>query len=366
MTNKKKIICLVIPTLKPGGMERVMTELANYFVLKSDLEVHLILYGISHDIFYNLSEKVNVHKPTFQFNNSKRLYYTFRTIFFLRKRINSLQPDTILSFGEIWNNFVLLSLFGLKYPIYISDRCDPNKKLSFFQSILQKWLYPHATGIIFQTQLAWEIGSKRFKCKNVAVIGNPIRNISNDNSKYRKNQIISVGRLIDSKNYDLLIKVFADINLPEWKLYIIGDDAQKQNNKIKLMKLIAELGLRDRVYLPGFIKDVESFYLESKIFAFMSTSEGFPNVVGEAISAGLPVVAFDGVPGVIDLVDDGINGYLIPLFDLEAFKNKLLSLMLDESLCLKLGNNGKNKVANYSIQRIGDRFLNFILSPTHS
>ena len=67
---KRDIICFVIPTLQPGGMERVMSELANYFAAKKNVELHIVLYGRGRSIFYELDESVVIHRPKWQFDNS--------------------------------------------------------------------------------------------------------------------------------------------------------------------------------------------------------------------------------------------------------------------------------------------------------
>jgi GalNAc-alpha-(1->4)-GalNAc-alpha-(1->3)-diNAcBac-PP-undecaprenol alpha-1,4-N-acetyl-D-galactosaminyltransferase len=110
MVEKK--ICLVIQSLQAGGMERVMSELTGYFAIKKDTELHLILYGITREIFYPLPDTINIHKPSFRFNNKWRFIYTIKTFFFLRSKIKKINPTSILSFGEYWNNFVLLSVLG--------------------------------------------------------------------------------------------------------------------------------------------------------------------------------------------------------------------------------------------------------------
>ena len=125
----KKIICLVIPSLQAGGMERVMSELAWHFSTKKEVELHLVLYGINQEIFYTLPDNIVIHKPKFRFKNSFRLFYTLKTLGYLRKTISRIKPDTVLSFGEYWNSFVLLSLLFKKYPVYVSDRSQPNKSL---------------------------------------------------------------------------------------------------------------------------------------------------------------------------------------------------------------------------------------------
>src|SRR5699024_3351657 len=92
MDSKRKKIALVLPTLKSGGMERVMSILANYFAGKSDIEVHLVLYGKKHVLFYRLSEKVIVHKPERLFNDKYRQLEAFRRMVSLRKKIRKINP----------------------------------------------------------------------------------------------------------------------------------------------------------------------------------------------------------------------------------------------------------------------------------
>jgi GalNAc-alpha-(1->4)-GalNAc-alpha-(1->3)-diNAcBac-PP-undecaprenol alpha-1,4-N-acetyl-D-galactosaminyltransferase len=359
---KKAEICLLIPTLQAGGMERVMSELTNYFAVRQDHQVHLVLYGIKREIFYPVSDRVVIHRPPFTFHNRRRFFYTLRTLFFLRKKVKRINPDVVLSFGEYWNSFVLLSLYGLKLSIYVSDRCQPDKNLGFLHNLLRKVLYPTAKGVIAQTETAKEIYHKLYRHNNIKVIANPIRGIKINTSVVKENIILSVGRLIKTTNPDELINMFARINNPDWKLVIIGDDAIKQHNSEQLKLLIRKLKLEKQVILAGQQSDIDHFYLKSRIFAFTSSSEGFPNVIGEAQSAGLPVIAFDCVAGPSDLIEDGVNGYLIPLFNFAMFEKRLCYLMNDQELRTQLGNKAKETVQQFSITSIGQMFYNFILN----
>lgn len=365
MTDKKenstKVICLTIPSLGPGGMERVMAELANFFSTVPETVVHLVLYGIDRKIFYSLNDRVIIHTPPFQFVNSTRTLSTLKTLFFLRNTIKGVKPTTILSFGEYWNSFVLLALYGLKFPIYISDRCQPDKNLGKIHMILREWLYPRAKGIIAQTEKAKDIYHGYFPKSNIKVIGNPIREIKSINIIEKENIILTVGRLIKSKNHDKLIEIFARINNSNWKLIILGGDAQKQKNMSRLKELVRTLEVENNVILAGNISNVEPYYLKSKIFAFTSSSEGFPNVIGEAQSAGLPTIAFDCIAGPSDMIEDGKNGYLIPLFEYSTYENKLKELMKNEELRRNFGENAKRSVRKFSIDAVGKRFYEFIL-----
>ncbi|MGC8866538.1 MAG: glycosyltransferase family 4 protein [Bacteroidales bacterium] len=361
MSNKRKL-CLVIPSLSAGGMERVMSELAHYFCKKEDLEVHLVLYGLNREIFYPVPHGLKIHKPAFVFDNRKRFWYTLKTLGFLRREIQKIHPDVILSFGELWNSFVLLALLGLKYRIYVSDRCQPDKKLSGVHDTLRKYLYRLATGVIVQTALAKNIYSGFLPKNKLYVIGNPIRNILKTEQKEREKIVLSVGRLIATKHHDLLIKIFHQIRRPSWQLWIVGNDALKQKNSEKLQMLIKELNAEEYIKLLGTRNDVDELYRRSSIFAFTSSSEGFPNVIGEAMSAGLPVVAFDCVAGPSDLVIDNVTGFLIPLFDAEAFAQKLALLMDDEGLRKKMGNAALKAINTFSIDTIGESFYNLLLN----
>jgi GalNAc-alpha-(1->4)-GalNAc-alpha-(1->3)-diNAcBac-PP-undecaprenol alpha-1,4-N-acetyl-D-galactosaminyltransferase len=354
-------LCLVIPSLQAGGMERVMSELAGYFASGKGIEIHLILYGITREIFYTIPDTIIVHKPQFSFNNNLRLFYTIKTILFLRKAIRRIDPESILSFGEYWNSFVLIALQSFKYPVFISDRCQPDKSLGRFHDWLRRKLYPKATGVIAQTEKAKEIYHTQFQHKNIEVIGNPIRTIEMQENILRENIVLMVGRLIKSKHQDKLIELFLRIAKPDWQLVLVGYDHLKQNNSEQLKKIIRENHAEDLVILEGKQTDVEAYYLKSKIFAFTSSSEGFPNAIGEAMSAGIPVVAFDCVAGPSEMIKNNHNGFLIPLFDYKQFQEKLNLLMDDDKLRTTFGSRSREDIGIFSITHIGNKYLDLIL-----
>ncbi|MDR8390257.1 glycosyltransferase family 4 protein [Aliifodinibius sp. S!AR15-10] len=358
--SRRKKICLVIPSLGSGGMERVMSILAEYFDKKKKSEVHLVLYGRERDVFYSIPETVVVHKPNFKFENSKRTWHTFKTLFFLRNCIRSIEPHSILSFGEYWNNLFLLSSIGLNIPKYVADRAEPGLEKGKFQEFLCRWLYPQAAGVVVQTRVAKKIYEDKYKWTEISVIGNPVNKMKSEKEVQKENAILSVGRLVDTKNFDLLIRIFHRLKVPDWKLYIVGGNSQKQNGMKKLEQLITELNLEDKVLLMGTVPHVEEFYQKSKIFAFTSSSEGFPNVLAEAMASGLPVISFDCIAGPSELIDDGENGFLIPLFDTETFEEKLRRLVKDPELRKRMGCNSQKLIENYSIETIGEKFYSLI------
>lgn len=358
--NKEKKIVFIIQSLQPGGMERVMSQLIDSFCSKRDVEMHLILYGINRDIFYPVPKNVRIHFPTFTFNNRRRFFSTLRTLSFLRSKITEIQPYSILSFGEYWNSFVLIALLGKKYPVFLSDRCQPNKSLGKLHDFLRRILYKKATGIIAQTSQAKAIyKSGIVKHQNIEIIGNPIIQ-QKLVLEPREKVVLSVGRLIESKHHNELIKLFVKLNKPDWRLIIVGGDALKQNNSKILKDLIKSLKAKDKVVLAGNQKDVASFYKKSSIFAFTSSSEGFPNVIGEALSFGLPVIAFDCIAGPSDMIQEEKNGNLIKLFDYNDFAKKLEILMDDEALRLKMRNFAPSSIVQFEKNAIGKKYFEFI------
>jgi glycosyltransferase involved in cell wall biosynthesis len=361
LKKKDTTICLAIHSLQAGGMERVMAELTAYFAKKEAVKVHLILYGIKRDIFYPLPDNVLLHKPSFAFDDTHRFRSVIKTLYYLRKKIKEIKPDAVLSFGEYWNNFVLMASLGLGYPVFVSDRSQPDKSLGKLQDKLRQWLYPFAKGVIAQTEKAKQIYQSLYRHSNITVIGNPIREIAQGGELIEKeNIVLMVGRLIASKHQDKLIELFVKIDNPAWKLVIVGYDHLKQNHMARLQELVKQLGAEDRVVLAGKQSNVEAYYLKSKIFAFTSSSEGFPNVIGEAMSASLPVVAFDCVAGPSEMIFNNENGYLVPLFDYDDFQMKLSSLMSDEIRRNQFGLNAGNNIKKFSVENIGEQFFQFI------
>jgi GalNAc-alpha-(1->4)-GalNAc-alpha-(1->3)-diNAcBac-PP-undecaprenol alpha-1,4-N-acetyl-D-galactosaminyltransferase len=343
-------------------MERVMAELASYFSGRGDLQVHLLLYGITREIFYHVSGDIELHLPPFRFNNKFRIFSALRTMFYLRSEIKKIDPETILSFGEYWNSFVLISLVLLPYPVFISDRCQPDMSLGRIHDWLRKKTYPRAKGIIVQTRKAEEIYRAQYKKQKIKVIGNPIRIIPKRNELKKESIVLTVGRLIESKHHDELIKMFIRISKPDWKLVVVGYDHLKQNVSEKLRQIIKENHAEEIVCLDGKQTDVESYYLKSQIFAFTSSSEGFPNVIGEAMAAGLPVVAFDCIAGPSEMIEDNKNGLLVALYDYKTFQNKLELLMDNDDIRIRFGEQARSDIRQFSIKNIGDEYIYFLFN----
>tara|TARA_X000001036_G_scaffold397890_1_gene400423 strand:+ start:265 stop:1335 length:1071 start_codon:yes stop_codon:yes gene_type:complete len=352
----KKKICLVTPSLHAGGMERVISELGNCLALQDDLEIVLIQYGNSKK-FYSVSAKIVHEIIPFKTDSYSKLGFTFKSLFFLRNTIKKHKPDVVLSFGEYYNSFVLFALLGFRLKIFISDRSRPGIDLGTIHNFLRKYLYRNAAGIIAQTSKAKDFIFKTTGHKNICIIGNPIQSHS-ETVNERDNYVLTVGRLIKSKNVDYLIDLFADSKTEGWQLIIIGDGPEMEY----LKKYSSERGLIERVKFMGIIKNVQKYYQKSKIFLFASDSEGFPNALAEAMSFSLPSIAYDCIAGPSDLIEDGFNGYLVPLKNRVEYKEKFEFLLSDKELRTKMGAIARQSIKKFDREAIAEKYLKFIIN----
>lgn len=352
LSDKK--VCLVIPSLVVGGMERVMSELANYLVMKG-AQVNLILM-FRDVVFYELHPDIRVIQPSFR--KRWNLSYAFFLFPFLRWKIRKLHPDAVLSFGERYNSYLLLATWGLKVPIYVSDRSSPNKWLSPVNLWLSKLLYRRSAGIISQTSKAARLLSRRLGAEHpeIRVIPNPLREIDKKEVP-KKNQIVALGRIVREKRYDRLLEIMSMLEDRSWKLVIVGDGYQRS----LVESLIDEYDLYERVILVGQQREVDRFLAESRIYALTSDIEGFPNALCEAMAHGLACISYDCVAGPGDIIENGVNGILVEEDCKEIFARELDQLIRDQEKRRKLGTEAMKIQEWLHEDRIFEKYVDFIL-----
>lgn len=340
-----------------------MSLLISEFSGQPDLRVHLVLYGRNREVFYELPDDVSLHRPEFEFDRYPRILSTLLTLLFVRRTLLALKADGVLSFGERWNSFVLLALLGVRIPVFVSDRCRPEKSLGWLHDRLRRWLYPRATGVIAQSAHAKRIFERTYRHGNIQVIPNPVtlppRNVSDVK---REKVILSVGRLIESKHHDRLIRLFARLEARDWRLVILGGDALDQSRKAGLEGLIHELKLEHQVDLPGYCRDVSAWYEKSSLFAFTSSSEGFPNSLAEALAWGLPAVSYNCSTGPAELIVEGKSGFLVDVFDDEAFLSRLRLLVDDKQLREDFSQAATESMRQFAPSVIARLYLDVVLT----
>ena len=175
--------------------------------------------------------------------------------------------------------------------------------------------------------------------RNLFVIPNPVPQSIVERqllvSKEAQKRLLAIGRFDEGKQFSLLIRVFASIASlhPDWSLRIVGDGPLRSALQLQ----ISDLGLGDRVQLPGLSNAIGDELAKADAFVMTSKFEGFPNVLLEAMAFGLPCVAFDCPSGPREISMDGQVAILVPLNDEPRMVHALHRLMDDEALRLSLG-----------------------------
>jgi len=351
---RKKKFCLVIPSLVGGGMERIMSEFANYLA-QNDAEVWIVLM-FRDDIFYKLDSGVKIIQPPRK--KKYNLTYAFYLFPFLRRQIKKIDPDVVLSFGERYNSYLLLALFGLGTRVYISDRSSPHKHLSKLNLWMSRILYRRAAGIIAQTSKAAELLSERLNDadSNIRVIPNPLRGIV-EKKIHKKNQIVALGRLVKEKRYDRLLDVMRRLENKSWDLVIVGDGYLRTD----VENMIRDYKLHNRVILAGQQKNVDPFLNGSRIFVLTSDIEGYPNALCEAMAHGLACISFDCVAGPRDIIDNGVNGILVEDGNIEHFAKELDALIMDADKRQHIGKEAEKIKIKLNRNEIFRQYLDFII-----
>ncbi|BAL89764.1 putative glycosyltransferase [Actinoplanes missouriensis 431] len=159
--------------------------------------------------------------------------------------------------------------------------------------------------------------------------------------------VAAAGRLSRQKGFDLLVEAFAQVHAehPDWQLHLFGEGKWRP----KLTAMIAERGLEGTVRLRGLSRTLDAEFARASIFALSSRKEGLPMVLLEAMSTGLPVVAFDCPTGPADVVDDGVNGLLVPAEDVPGMAAGLSRLIENGDERTAMGKDARVTAAGYEM-----------------
>ena len=160
--------------------------------------------------------------------------------------------------------------------------------------------------------------------------------------------IFSVGELNDNKNHKVVLEALSLLENKENLYYLICGEGE---NKEMLLQQAQQLGLADRVVLPGYRYDIAEIYHIGDIFVFPSFHEGLSVALMQAMIAGLPIICSE-IRGNVDLIDNGINGFLTSPQDSKAIGNALQKLLSDSALRAKMGNLNMQIIQKYSLQEV--------------
>lgn len=148
-------------------------------------------------------------------------------------------------------------------------------------------------------------------------------------------RIIAAGRLEDQKNFSELVEAWGTVSAghPDWRLDIFGEGSQRG----ALLQLVSRLGLEGKVRLCGTTDDIMTEYVRSSAVVMSSKHEGFPLVLVEGSACGLPLISYDCPTGPSEIIEDGVNGFLVPMGDTAKLAAAIERVISDDALRAEMG-----------------------------
>ena len=165
--------------------------------------------------------------------------------------------------------------------------------------------------------------------------------------------ILAAGRLIEQKNFLMLIRAFAEVRSRlDVRLILLGDGPQRE----KICELISSLNIEDAVSMPGWVDNPYSFMAGADLFVLSSSWEGCPNVLLEALACGCPVVSTDCPSGPSEILEHGRWGRLVPVNDQTALAKAIIASLEDDTNQDAL----RQRATQFSPEYIIEKFENLI------
>lgn len=350
-------ICFCIDSLNGGGAERVVATLSNQLVQMGHQIDVMMIAKKEKDSFYKLDTNVKLHALCEGIN---RKISIFKRIKILRYFFKKNRPQVIISFLPHSNIFVTFATRGLDILHIVSERNNPylnpqNKILR----VLKKIAFLKAHGCVFQTCDARDFYPKKIKDKS-AIIFNPVSiELKDETDVFRRNYILSVGRLTKQKNFPLLLKSFAEFHnkFTDYKLLIYGNGEERT----VLEDITNRLNISENVEFKGHAPCWHKEAYDAKMFVLSSDYEGMPNALIEAMVLGIPCISTDcPIGGPRELIRDGENGYLTTVGDVGELSARMIEIANSESIAVKFSMANENLKEQLSAENISKQWLEFI------
>jgi glycosyltransferase involved in cell wall biosynthesis len=357
-------ITLFVPSLKCGGAETVMVNLANEFTSRC-LSVDLVVLSSNGPLRKILNPDVNVIDL-----NASRLLTGFIPLgLFLRKK----KPKVVISAMKHANIIILVAskVFFTDTLIIVTEH---NHVQLSIQSLSRPvgWLikkliqltYPWAKNIVAVSEGVAESLKVliKFQSNKINVIYNPIiyPGLEKKKKEYPQHRwliakkqpvFLAAGRLTDQKDYPNLLRAFSLlVKKVPCKLIILGEGELR----MKLERMVKEIGLENSVDLFGFVENPISFMNHCDVFVLSSKWEGFANVIVEAMYCGAKIVSTDCLSGPREILEKGKWGKLVKICDPVELADAMLKSLSLSKLSVE------QRANFFSTKRSTDKYLNLI------
>lgn len=221
-----------------------------------------------------------------------------------------------------------------------------------------RYLYKHAVAtVVLSPCYIIEYQNIIGYTENVFPICNPLPMSPDktENWNGKKNIVLFVGRLERQKSVDKLIRIWGKLNMPGWKLLIVGGGSQESD----LKQLAMELGLMGNISFEGH-QDPLPYYQKAKLFCLTSIYEGYPMTLIECQAFGVVPILYDSFLAARDIVQTGKNGLLIPAFREQDYIRGLRKLMSDDKLLCQMSEYCRTGMEKYSVDHIINKWVEVI------
>ena len=291
-----------------------------------------------------------------------KLLFWLSTLYALRRHIRSRGPHAVISFGSVPSILLPLVSAFLRVPLIVgSERayppaCPPAPLLSF----LRRVTFWKLDFIVCQTEpiKAWFRESLKTRERRLVVIPNivpeaPVRRPreQHHSESAATASIVAVGRLEEQKGFAFAIEIFSKVveRIPNATLSIAGEGPLHDT----LDDQASACGLGQNVKFLGRVRDLAPVWESADLLLFSSLYEGFPNALAEAMANGVPAVSFDCPTGPSELIDSGINGYLVPVGDVERAAECCIDLLNDAPKRRMFAERAAEISNQFSAERVG-------------
>ena len=369
-THRLKLAYITPALYMAGGVERVLTQKANYFAENFDYDITIILTeGQGKPLFYPLSDKVKIVNLDINFEELWRCSFIKKIFVYLKKQriykrqltaeLMRLRPDITVSLLRREINFLCDIDDGSKKVGEMHINRANYRSYSGY-NIVKKlfsrlWLYDligklrRLDKFVVLTDAdkrAWT------ELSNVVTIPNPLSFKPAVTDVQPEKRILAVGRYSHEKGFDLLLESWAMIQnaCPDWRLEIFGD-----GDREPYYQMMDELKIDPRrCILNGRTANIQAEYARSMISVCSSRFEGFGLSILEAHASGLPVVSFDCPWGPRSVISDGEDGLLVEAENVVLLAAALRRLMENDTLRSEMSSSAKDNAPWFQMKYVAE------------
>lgn len=340
-----------------GGIERVLSDKMNYLVQQYGYEVYVVTADQGdHSIPFPLDERIHVKDMNIRFHQQyihhgiKRLlkYRELERLFRnrLKTYISEIRPDVISCIRDGYASTVLdikwkIPVIFESHAMFRDVEFENSTLLHRFITYMKRRKFRKLNLVIAMTQ--GDADDWKSVCRHVCVIPNVVH--LNETGKYspcKSKNVVLAGRFDLQKDQATMLDIWSIVQHkhPDWVLDMYGNGELKSFYEQE----VARRNLN--VHIHPAVPDIFNKYLEASMLVMSSLYEPFGLVLAEAMSCGLPVVAFDCPYGPADIINDGIDGFLVEDRNVVVFAERICQLIENETLRQMMG-----KAAMSSVQR---------------